>query len=198
MEAGFSDLERFIHAETEIPPLLKCGMIHYQFETLHPFLDGNGRLGRLLVVFFLVSEGHLPTPLLYLSPYLERHRDRYYNLLQGVREKGDLEAWLQFFLAGVREQAADAVARSERLTDIREDYRRRLTSTRSRAHQILGLLDRNPIISARDVMEHVRVTNQGALGLLGQLERAGIVWSMPGRARPRLWMAGELMAALAA
>lgn len=106
-----SDLERFVHETPQTPPLVQAALLHYQFETIHPFLDGNGRLGRLLVVFFLVLRDRLPAPLLYLSPYFERRRLRYYGALQGVRERGDLDAWLNLFLDGVQNQATDAVTR---------------------------------------------------------------------------------------
>ena len=99
--------------------------MHYQFETIHPFLDGNGRLGRLLGFFYLQQQGALPQPLLYLSPYLEEHRGEYYERLQAVREKGHIQEWLQFFFTAAATQAADAVARAERLGDVRERYRAR-------------------------------------------------------------------------
>jgi len=118
-----TDLERFVHEEPVLPPLVQAALVHYQFETIHPFLDGNGRLGRLLIVFFLVVRGRLPEPLLYLSPYFEARRQQYYDALQGIRERGEFHRWLGLFLDGVRVQAIDAVARAERLADLREHYR---------------------------------------------------------------------------
>ena len=118
-----TDLERFVHETPQVPPLVQAALVHYQFETIHPFLDGNGRLGRLLIVFFLVVRDRLPEPLLYLSPYFDARRQAYYDALQGVRERGDFDQWLGMFLDGVRTQAADAVVRAERLADLREGYR---------------------------------------------------------------------------
>jgi Fic family protein len=133
------DLELFVHEKPRAPPLIQAALLHYQFETIHPFLDGNGRLGRLLVVFFLVVRDRLPEPLLYLSPYFEARRQRYYDALQGVRERGDFDRWLGFFLDAVCVQAADAVARAERITDLRERYRVevRLSITRPAALKAL-------------------------------------------------------------
>ena len=112
---GLSDWERFVHDDSPMPPLVRCALMHYQFETLHPFLDGNGRLGRLLIIFYLVGTGLLPAPFLYLSSYFEQHKDDYYDRLQAVREDGDMDGWLVFFLTAVSRQAVDALSRAERL-----------------------------------------------------------------------------------
>ena len=109
-----SDWERYANDDdVDLPLLVRCGLLHYQFETIHPFLDGNGRLGRLLIVFFLVANGRLPSPILYLSPYFETHRDAYYGHLQSVRESGDVDEWLVFFLHGIELQADDAVSAAQ-------------------------------------------------------------------------------------
>jgi Fic family protein len=113
MEPALDDLERFLHEASPLPPLVAIALAHYQFETIHPFLDGNGRLGRLLIVFLLVERDLLPQPLLYLSSFFEAHRSDYYDRLQAVRERGEIQEWLRFFLTGVAEQANDAVARVE-------------------------------------------------------------------------------------
>src|SRR5919106_895390 len=132
MERAFDDFERFLHKDISIPPLVKIALVHYQFETIHPFLDGNGRLGRLLIAFLLVEQELLPQPLLYLSAYFEQHRSEYYDRLQAVRERGELREWIVFFLTGVAELANDAVIRAERLVDLREGYRQQLSGDRSR------------------------------------------------------------------
>ncbi len=124
MQRSLDDLERFLNEDVPLPVLIRCALLHYQFETIHPFLDGNGRLGRLLAVFYLVQQEVLPQPLLYLSPYFEDHRSEYYERLQAVREQGRIQEWLQFFLTAAATQAADAVSRAERLGDVRERYRR--------------------------------------------------------------------------
>src|SRR5712691_7859702 len=109
LEDALDDFEAFLHDELRIPLLVRCALAHFQFETIHPFLDGNGRLGRLLIVFYLIERGAIGQPLLYLSAYFERNRDEYVACLQGVRERGDLDAWLSFFLRGVATQARSAM-----------------------------------------------------------------------------------------
>ena len=135
LSALLTDLELFIHDSPQLPPLVQAALVHYQFETIHPFLDGNGRLGRLLIIFFLIQRGRLQTPLLYLSSYFEAHRQTYYDTLQGVRESGNVEAWLNFFLRGVEVQAGDAITRSERLMDLREHYRQAVRGRHPRRTQ---------------------------------------------------------------
>ena len=160
------DLEAFLNEDVPLPALVRCGLADYQFETIHPFLDGNGRLGRLLAVFYLVQQDLLPQQLLYLSAYFETHRAEYYDRLQAVREKGKLEEWLQFFLTAVAVQATDAIERAERLADVRVRYRRDLASTRSRAAEVVELLMANPFVTVRNVQDALGVTQPGALNLL--------------------------------
>jgi Fic family protein len=118
------DWEKYLHDEhPKLPLLIRCALLHYQFETVHPFLDGNGRLGRLFIVLYLVQQQRLSAPLLYLSNYFELYKDQYYDRLQYVRERGDVDDWLDFFLRGVAVQAVDAVYRAELLADLREVYR---------------------------------------------------------------------------
>lgn len=190
MERGLSDWERFVHERSEIPPLVRCALLHYQFETLHPFLDGNGRIGRLLITFFLMSEGHLPQPLLYLSGYFEDHREQYYDRLQAVREQGDLEGWLTFFLTAVSTQANDAVRRSERIIDMREAYLARLHGSRSRAREVVDLLLINPIATTRSVATRLDITLQGATNLMKQPASLDVVRPLPRVAgRSNRWIA---------
>ena len=136
-----TDLERFIHEQPLLPPLVQAALLHYQFETIHPFLDGNGRLGRLLIVFFLVVRGRLPEPLLYLSPFSRPVATAYYDSLQAVRERGDVDAWVQLFLEAVTTQAADAVLRAERLLDLQQRYRTTVRSTTTRRGDPTGRTD---------------------------------------------------------
>ena len=145
LDSGLADWENFLSEELVMPPLIRCAMMHYQFETLHPFLDGNGRLGRLLIVLYLIREKHLPAPLLYLSTYFEQHKSEYYDALQRVREEGDIQTWLRHFLTAITDQANDAVHRSERLLDLDDEYRARLTGSRSRAHEVIDLLLERPL-----------------------------------------------------
>ena len=193
-----SDWERFVHENRAISVLVQSGLLHYQFETIHPFLDGNGRMGRLLIVFHLVLSGRLPQPPLYLSSYFERHRDEYYDRLQGVRDKGDLDAWLRFYLTGVETQANDALTRAERLVDLRESYRARVVqSTRSQSVSLVDALFANPIITARRVEKIQNVKRPTSLRMLSQLRDLEILTEIaPGPRRQRRFMAEEILHAL--
>ncbi|MFN8517811.1 MAG: Fic family protein [Chloroflexota bacterium] len=199
MEVALADWERFAHEDdSETPLLVRCALLHYQFETIHPFLDGNGRMGRLLIVLFLVEQEALPSPLLYLSSYFEEHRDDYNGHLQAVRERGTLDDWVTFFLVGVESQANDAVTRAERLADLNRDYHARLRGMRGRAREVVDLLFENPLVSTPLVVERIGVTNQGAQHLLRTLQEAGIIESL---GTPRVgvrtrWRAPAILAAI--
>ncbi len=193
MQRALSDLERFIHEDTPIPPLIKIALVHYQFETVHPFLDGNGRLGRLLIVFLLVEQGLLPQPLLYLSAYFERRRSDYYDRLQAVRERGEVHEWLTFFLSGVTEQATDAVNRAERLVDLRETYRHRLAGDRSRATEVVDLVFQNPVLTTTRIAQALDTSLQSALNHVRRLESEGLVVEVPGiSGRSKRWISLEV------
>jgi len=193
MVIGLSDWEQFIHAELTMPPLIRCALLHYQFETLHPFLDGNGRLGRLLIIFYLVSEGLLPAPLLYLSSYFEQHKGEYYDRLQAVRERGDIDGWLTFFLAAVVMQATDALSRAERLIDLRETYRERLRGQRTRAHEILDAVLENPFVTTVRTARRLNISPQGATNLLRSLQAESILSPLPRiPGRSNRWVAHEI------
>jgi Fic family protein len=200
MMAALDDWERFVHdPEPRLPLLLRAALLHYQFETIHPFLDGNGRLGRLLVVLYLVQQGRLPAPLLYLSAYLEDNRDEYYDRLQGVRERGEVDAWLRFFLVGVAKQAGDAVLRSENLLDVREGLRSRLRGTRSRGPELVDLLFDYPIVTVNIVAEHLGITPQGAVKLLRSVAASGSLRKVgSGRGSRTRWYADEVLEVLLA
>lgn len=189
------DLERFIHGPPELPPLVQAALIHYQFETIHPFLDGNGRMGRLLIVFYLVVRDRLPAPLLYLSPYFERRRTSYYDTLQSVREHGDFDGWLALFLEAVAVQAADAVARAERLTDLRERYRSAVRAvTRGMANHVVDLAFEQPVLTTGVVEKRLGASRPAALSSLRQLEDLGILQpGAVGLRRQLRWRAGEVL-----
>src|ERR687898_1451233 len=133
--ATLGALERYVHEDTGLPPLVDIALVHYQFEAIHPFLDGNGRIGRLLITLMLIERDLLPEPLLYLSAYFERHRGAYYDHLLAVSQKGEWEEWLLFFLRGVSVEARDASLRAGKLFDLRETYRQRLKREGARANQ---------------------------------------------------------------
>lgn len=193
MQEALRDWEAFQHERVPIPLLVQCGMLHYQFETIHPFLDGNGRLGRLFIILYLVERGPLSAPLLYLSSFFEDHKAQYYNSLQLVREEGDMQGWLRFFLRAVAVQATDAVERAERLVDLQEKYRAQLSRTRSNAHQVIDLMLKNPILTARYLAQELRLTTQTGLNLLRQLESVGMLRQIsdaPGL--PLRWVSDEV------
>lgn len=199
LPALLADWERYAHETSEVPLLVQNALLHYQFETLHPFLDGNGRIGRLLSVFLLVERGRLPAPLLYLSAYLERDRARYYEALQTVRQRGDSLPWIELFLTAVHTQSADAVARAQRLVELRERYREAASAiTSSKAMMLVDLVCEVPIVSSRAVEARLGVTRPTALKLLRQLEEVGVLQEgTVGRRSQRRYLAGELMAAVA-
>lgn len=195
LPAHLTELERFVHDDVPLPVLVRAALVHYQFETIHPFLDGNGRLGRLLIVFFLVERGVLPQPLLYLSAYFERERDEYVRRLQAVRETGDYEGWVAFFAAGVAVQAEAALRNAEALIRLGEGFRDRLRAIRARglAVEAAAALIGNPFVTAPRLAEALGVTRQGALYVLGKLEQAGIVEVDPRAERSKLYVAREVL-----
>jgi cell filamentation protein, protein adenylyltransferase len=195
-----SDLERFVHEDPQLPPLVQAALVHYQFETIHPFLDGNGRIGRLLIVFFLVVRDRLPSPLLYLSPFFEARRQAYYDALQGVRQRGELDAWLRLFLDGVQTQANDALARAERLGDLRERYRASVQAmTRGGANRLVDLVFEQPVVNSRTVERRLGLSRPAALNALRQLETLGILGSAAEGPRGQLrWRAQEVLELLVA
>src|SRR5690606_3010489 len=186
-----SDLERFIHADTpEIPALIKAGLVHVQFETIHPFLDGNGRLGRLLITFLLCAQGILKEPILYLSLYFKTHRRHYYDLLQQVRERGDWEAWLAFFLEGIAEtsvQAADAAREILNLFDADRDRIEGLGRPAASALRVHQLLQQKPIIAIPDAAQRLGISAPTIAKSVHHLERLGILREITGRQRRRLF-----------
>lgn len=196
---ALTDWERYANEEGTQPSLVRAAMLHYQLETIHPFLDGNGRLGRLLIVFFLVAERRLSSPILYLSPYFEAHRDEYYERLQQVRERGDALGWLQFFLRGVELQSNDALVRAERLLDLRERYRQRVQAvTRSQAIVLVDVAFSSPILTTRVVEAAIGGSRPNSLKLLNHLAELDIiVETSPGPRRQRRWIAQEIMDVIA-
>ncbi len=195
-----SDLERFVHEDPQLPPLVQAALVHYQFETIHPFLDGNGRIGRLLIVFFLVVRDRLPSPLLYLSPFFEGRRQAYYDALQGVRQRGELDAWLRLFLDGVQTQANDALVRAERLSDLRERYRASVqATTRGGANRLVDLVFEQPVVNSRTVERRLGLSRPAALNALRQLEALGILGPAAEGPRGQLrWRAQEVLQLLVA
>ena len=198
MWTALDDWEKYLHDEhPRLPLLIRCALLHYQFETIHPFLDGNGRLGRLFIVLYLVQQGRLPAPLLYLSNYFERYKESYYDRLQYVRERGEIDAWFDFFLRGVALQAADAVQRAETLADLRENYRSLLKGNRSRAAEVVDLLFASPVITVRHVQGTLSMSQPGAANLLRTLTEASIVREIgEGPGVRHRWFADDILRVL--
>ena len=187
------DLERFLHAEDEdIPLLIKIGLAHAQFETIHPFLDGNGRVGRLLVTFLLCEQKVLLKPVLYLSHYFKRHRQEYYSHLQSVRDEGSWERWLTFFLKGIVEVSEQATDTARRILNLREEHRRKITENLGRAsgngHRVLEHLYDHPIVSVGDVQELTGTTYPAANDLVARMVGSDILREFTGQARNRKFM----------
>lgn len=185
------DLEKFLHArEDGLPLVLRVGLAHVQFETIHPFLDGNGRVGRLLITFLLCQAGVLRDPLLYLSLYLKQHRGTYYELLDRVRRDGDWEAWAAFFLEGVKEVAEGAVSTAERLSELFRLDRARIEGAGRRAGSALRVheaLKARPIQSLPLVREATGLSFPAVSSAMGLLTRLGIARELTGKRRGRLF-----------
>jgi Fic family protein len=191
LDACLAALEHFMHEDqSRLPAVIKAGLIHVQFETIHPFLDGNGRIGRLLVTLYLCVNGVLRKPLLYLSLYLKTYRTDYYRLLQEVRERGAWEAWLDFFLKGVAEIANQAFDAATRIVDLFKRDRDLITAESDRAGSALRVhehLQQNPFLSANLLVERTGLTAPTINAALADLERLGIVDEVTGRRRGRVF-----------
>lgn len=198
MRDAMAALELDIHAPSELPPLARIALIHYQFEAIHPFLDGNGRIGRLLITLLLCEWGLLPQPFLYLSPYLEASRDTYYSLLLAVSQRGAWDAWLAFFFRGVTEQCQDAIIRIRRLQDLRESYRMMVQSERTAARLLhaLDLLFASPVITVNQVQEAMEIAYASAQRYVQRLEELGILREITGQARNRVYRAEGVLDAI--
>jgi Fic family protein len=195
MNEALHDLERYIHQPHDYPPLVRLAIIHQQFETIHPFVDGNGRIGRLLISLLLVHWNLLPLPLLYLSAFFERHRLTYYDLLKAVSESGKWREWILFFLQGVAEQAHDAVIRATNLQDLRDSYRLRLTEAGSSSKLLLlsDSLFQSPLITVGMAGKVLGVTHRSAQQNIDKLVQAGILTPLRRTSRGRLYLATDIL-----
>ncbi|WP_408988236.1 Fic family protein [Sphingomonas sp. SUN039] len=191
VENLLSDLEKFVHAESDIPALVKIGLIHAQFETIHPFLDGNGRVGRLLIAFYLCEKEILLKPVLYLSHWFKLHRTRYYELLQNIRDRGEWEEWIRFFLEGVASVSLEATETARAIVALREDHRRRVTDRFGRSAgnglRVLEDLYKHPFIDNRAVMDKLGVTFPAAADLIARFVEADLLVEITGQERYRVW-----------
>lgn len=186
------ELEKFLHDDlVTLPTLIKAALVHHQFETIHPFLDGNGRLGRLLITFILCVEGIMPQPLLYLSLYFKTHRQAYYDHLQLVRETGDWEEWIQFFLQGVIETANQAIETTQMILKLFTEDRKNIeVNGKSSASTLMvhHYLQRYPITEAKKVVKHCKLTLPTANKCLHHLVDLGIVKEVTGKTRNKIYV----------
>lgn len=198
MNLALADLEKFIHTNNEQPALVRAAMIHYQFEAIHPFLDGNGRIGRLLMALLFAEWQILPQPLLNLSVYFERYRQEYYDHLLAVSQHGAWEAWLRFFLRGVSNQAQDSIVRMECLEAIRTRYQSMVNSNRNaeRMGSVVDFLFGRPIFTTNQLTEAVGMPFKTARQYIEKLVQAGIVREVTGYARNQIYRADEIFTAL--
>jgi Fic family protein len=184
-------LENFLHDESPLPPLIRIGLAHAQFETIHPFLDGNGRVGRLLITLYLVEKTLLRHPVLYLSYYFKKHRAEYYDRLQSIRDSGDWEGWLLFFLEGVAQVANLAAETAQKVLRLREDHRQAIIDNFDRAAaaplRVLDKLYELPITSPNMVMQDARTSYPTANNIVHQLEKIGILSEVTGQRRNRIY-----------
>jgi Fic family protein len=194
MHEALDALETYINEDKALPPLVRLALIHYQFEAIHPFMDGNGRTGRLLITLSLCNDEILPLPLLYLSAFFEREKQTYTDHLLRVSQGGAWEEWVVFFLRGVAEQAKDGLTRSRRLLDLREKYRRRLQDEKASVNSI-ALVDHlvsSPSATVADVAKKLQLSAPGAQLVIDRLQAAGIL-SLHTKTRPRLYVAREIL-----
>jgi Fic family protein len=186
---ALGELEQFLHAKDNLPLLIKTGLAHAQFETIHPFLDGNGRVGRLLITFLLCESGVLHKPVLYLSHYFKRYRQTYYDLLQATRDLGAWEDWLLFFLRGVAEVSAQATETARRILTMRETHRNAITEhlgySAGNGHRVLERLYEYPIMSVNEIRDLIGTTYPAANQLVERLVKIGILSEITGHARNR-------------
>lgn len=191
IHAALGDLETYIHKDDTTPALLKIGMTHAQFETIHPFLDGNGRVGRLLITFLLCEQQTLQSPVLYLSHYFKAHRAEYYDQLQGIRDTGDWESWLKFFLSGVGEVSREATATARSIVDLRELHRLRIIDSLGRvagnALRVHESLFTSPFVNVNTVADSLNLSFTSANRLVDRLVDIGIVEEATGHARNRVF-----------
>lgn len=195
MHAALDQLEKYFHEQSNLPFLVNLALTHYQFEAIHPFLDGNGRIGRLLIPLLLCERNYLPQPLLYISAFFEKHRYEYARLLLEVSQQGAWEQWVLFFLRGIAEQSRDAVQRSKKLLDLWEGYRLRMQKARSSA-LVLSLVDylfARPAISIPQAQLELKVTYRSAQANIEKLVAGGILREHTGRRRNRIYVAPEII-----
>ena len=199
MHTALEALEKYLYADGRYPPLVRLALIHYQFEVIHPFIDGNGRVGRILVSLLLVHWGLLPLPFLCLSGFFDRHRENYYELLIGVSERGAWKQWIQFFLGGAAEQAGDAINRATQLQDLQLDWHQRLTGVRSALSlRLADMLFETPLVSIPQVQRIFEVTYSTAQTNVEKLVNANILRQVGESSYGKTFVAREIFGIITA
>lgn len=195
-EAAMGALELYLHQPPQLPTLVDCALVHYLFETIHPFLDGNGRLGRLLITFYLHWRGVMEKPLLYLSYYFRRYRQEYYDRLNMVRDNGDFEQWIAFFLKGVVVTADSAVDAAKQIMELQSRHRNLLWQKKISSPLAVGILEKlfyTPYVSVNDIASDFSVSYQAASTLISQLENIGILKEITGRKRDKRYIYADYL-----
>ncbi len=195
MLTGLDSMEKYVHTPSQVPALIRTGLLHYQFEAIHPFLDGNGRMGRLLIILLLHEWHVLAQPMLNLSVYIEAQRQEYYTRLLNVSQKGAWEEWLLFFLTGVSVQANNDASRLESLLSLRTDYLERIRAGRRHEYieRVLDLVFQRPILNVRQVEAALGIPYMTAERSIDRLMEMGILREVTGKARNRIFRADEIL-----
>jgi Fic family protein len=193
MNERLDAFEKFLH-ERNLPPLVQIGLVHSEFEAIHPFVDGNGRVGRLLITLFLIERSVLPSPLLYLSAFFEATRQEYYDRLRGVTERGEWESWLEYFLNGVARQSEDAIDRASRMNALLDRWRREMAGSRSpMTGRMIELLAENPFWSVKRAAARLKVAYTTAERAIERLEAASVLRPVSRARRDRVFCARALL-----
>ncbi len=196
MKITLSDWEKYLHSNPSDPPLIQCALMHYQFEAIHPFLDGNGRVGRLLITFFLCEKDHLSRPLLYLSEFFDKYKDEYYARLLAVSQKGDWRGWLEFFLRGIAELSKSAIKDSRKIIELYWEYRNTLEQLRkvpSSTYRILDAIFENPVISISQLSKRWNIPYNSVKTGVSRLVDVGILRATSRTPRRKLYFAPKLL-----
>jgi len=188
-----SDWESFLHEENPLPTLVKSALLHYQFEAIHPFLDGNGRVGRLFLIVYLLAEQYVSTPILYLSPFFGRHRDHYYSALRGITERSNWQEWLEFFIRAVTVQSRDGLKRAENLLGLQQKYRTALDKAPRSVARLVDILFSTPGITVGHAARQLGVTWVTANTAVNVLCEHGILEEVTGQRRDRIFLAREII-----
>jgi len=196
VEPLVQELEEFINSKIKMPPLVKIALIHAHFETIHPYLDGNGRMGRLLITFYLCSIGSLSRPLMYLSFYLKKNREKYYDLLNNIRKSGDWESWIYFFLKGVVEVSNNSIETAKKIIQLKTDVTKKIIENNIsgvNAIKLIELLFDRPFITTKIVSKELKISGQAATVLLSKFEKVGIVAEITGKERYKEYIFVDFM-----